>query len=504
MSRTQRARRLRQALARALLQGHGRREADLDLRHGAEEHREADDRDGARQGRRQPDRSPPRCSASTATRCARRCSSCGSKGEWSKVTPGAAQRLRQVRDRRAGPRAGRARASSSSPPAARRSCSQKEGVAVTEVSALHRLPGDARRAREDAASEDPRRPARAARRSGAPRGDARRPASRRSTCWWSTSIRSRRRSPTPTAASRTRSRTSTSAARRCCARRRRTTPASRWWSIRPTTRRVLDEIASAAAAVADATRFDAGAQGVRAHRGLRRRDRQLPLVARRRTQAPRVPDVLTPAVRASCRTCATARTRTRARRSTATTSRSPGGLAALPPAAGQGALLQQHRRRRRGVGVREELRRAGLRHRQARQPLRRRRSASLAAAYDEGVQDRPDLGLRRHPRLQPRARRAAAAEAIGEAVRRGDHRAALRSRRAARVLAKKANLRVLEVPLAHDAQAHDYKRVGGGLLVQSTDVATLTEGPQGRDEEAADRGAAAPTCCFAWTRGASS
>ncbi|MGQ0509720.1 MAG: bifunctional phosphoribosylaminoimidazolecarboxamide formyltransferase/IMP cyclohydrolase [Betaproteobacteria bacterium] len=40
-------------------------------------------------------------------------------------------------------------------------------------------------------------------------------------------------------------------------------------------------------------------------------------------------------------------------------------------------------------------------------------------------------------------------------------------------LATKQNLRVLEVPLAHDAQAHDYKRVGGGLLVQSSDAATL-------------------------------
>jgi len=37
-------------------------------------------------------------------------------------------------------------------------------------------------------------------------------------------------------------------------------------------------------------------------------------------------------------------------------------------------------------------------------------------------------------------------------------------------LAGKQNLRVLEVPLAHAAQAHDYKRVGGGLLVQSTDA----------------------------------
>jgi phosphoribosylaminoimidazolecarboxamide formyltransferase/IMP cyclohydrolase len=40
---------------------------------------------------------------------------------------------------------------------------------------------------------------------------------------------------------------------------------------------------------------------------------------------------------------------------------------------------------------------------------------------------------------------------------------------ALRVLAGKANLRVLEVPLAREVQAHDYKRIGGGLLVQSAD-----------------------------------
>jgi len=38
------------------------------------------------------------------------------------------------------------------------------------------------------------------------------------------------------------------------------------------------------------------------------------------------------------------------------------------------------------------------------------------------------------------------------------------------LLASRQNLRVLEVPLSHEAQAHDYKRVGGGLLVQSSDV----------------------------------
>ncbi len=40
-------------------------------------------------------------------------------------------------------------------------------------------------------------------------------------------------------------------------------------------------------------------------------------------------------------------------------------------------------------------------------------------------------------------------------------------------LKKKSNLRLLEVPLAHDAQAHEYKRIGGGLLVQSSDAHRL-------------------------------
>jgi phosphoribosylaminoimidazolecarboxamide formyltransferase/IMP cyclohydrolase len=41
------------------------------------------------------------------------------------------------------------------------------------------------------------------------------------------------------------------------------------------------------------------------------------------------------------------------------------------------------------------------------------------------------------------------------------------------VLAAKQNLRVLEVPISRAAQAHDFKRVGGGLLVQSTDAALV-------------------------------
>ncbi len=41
---------------------------------------------------------------------------------------------------------------------------------------------------------------------------------------------------------------------------------------------------------------------------------------------------------------------------------------------------------------------------------------------------------------------------------------------ALRHLQAKANLRILEVPLAREHQAHDYKRIGGGLLVQSSDA----------------------------------
>ncbi|MFN2644313.1 MAG: bifunctional phosphoribosylaminoimidazolecarboxamide formyltransferase/IMP cyclohydrolase [Burkholderiales bacterium] len=47
---------------------------------------------------------------------------------------------------------------------------------------------------------------------------------------------------------------------------------------------------------------------------------------------------------------------------------------------------------------------------------------------------------------------------------------------ALRILAAKANLRVLEVPLAGETQPHDYKRIGGGLLVQSADGRMVERG----------------------------
>ena len=68
-----------------------------------------------------------------------------------------------------------------------------------------------------------------------------------------------------------------------------------------------------------------------------------------------------------CRTCATAKTATSRPPCTATCIRPPApghGRAA----AGQGAVVQQHRRRRCRLGMRQELRAARLRDRQARQP----------------------------------------------------------------------------------------------------------------------------------------
>ena len=45
---------------------------------------------------------------------------------------------------------------------------------------------------------------------------------------------------------------------------------------------------------------------------------------------------------------------------------------------------------------------------------------------------------------------------------------------AKQAFAAKANLRVLEVPIAHAAMAYDFKRVGGGLLVQTPDTKDVT------------------------------
>jgi phosphoribosylaminoimidazolecarboxamide formyltransferase/IMP cyclohydrolase len=44
---------------------------------------------------------------------------------------------------------------------------------------------------------------------------------------------------------------------------------------------------------------------------------------------------------------------------------------------------------------------------------------------------------------------------------------------AQKIFGKRANVRLLEVPLSRETQRHDYKRVGGGLLVQTSDSHVL-------------------------------
>ena len=72
---------------------------------------------------------------------------------------------------------------------------------------------------------------------------------------------------------------------------------------------------------------------------------------------------------------------------------------------GKDALVQQHRRRRYRVRMRAAVRGSGVRHRQARQSVRRGDRERHARGLRPRVQDRSDVRLRRHHRVQPRRSR---------------------------------------------------------------------------------------------------
>ena len=98
-------------------------------------------------------------------------------------------------------------------------------------------------------------------------------------------------------------------------------------------------------------------------------------------------------------------------------------------------------------------------------------AASLSQAYDKAFKTDPVSAFGGILAFN-RALDAATAEALGKQF--AEVVIAPRVEpEAQQVLAKKANVRVLEVPLAHEAQAHDYKRVGGGVLMQTSDSAVL-------------------------------
>jgi len=98
-------------------------------------------------------------------------------------------------------------------------------------------------------------------------------------------------------------------------------------------------------------------------------------------------------------------------------------------------------------------------------------AGSLAAAYEKAFKTDPTSafgGILAFNRALDAATAAAVVKQFAEVIVAPRVEADALS-----VLAKKDNLRLIEVPLAHDAQKHDFKRVGGGLLVQSTDAETL-------------------------------
>jgi len=96
---------------------------------------------------------------------------------------------------------------------------------------------------------------------------------------------------------------------------------------------------------------------------------------------------------------------------------------------------------------------------------------SLAAAYEKAFKTDPTSafgGILAFNRAVDGATAAAFAKQFAEVIV-----APRFEPEALGVLAKKDNLRLIEVPLAHDTQKHDYKRVGGGVLVQGSDAEAL-------------------------------
>ena len=156
---------------------------------------------------------------------------------------------------------------------------------------------------------------------------------------------------------------------------------------------LLDEIADAGGVSAE-TRAGARRRGVRAHGRLRHRDRELVHRGRSAARAPaaRLRQGHGPGLR---------------REPAPGRGLLPRDRRAAPPALdghpalGQAALVQQPARRRHGLAHGRGVQPAGLRDRQARQPVRRQPRRDDRGGLRAGVRRRSRLGLRRHRRAQP-------------------------------------------------------------------------------------------------------
>ena len=117
---------------------------------------------------------------------------------------------------------------------------------------------------------------------------------------------------------------------------------------------------------------------------------------------------------------------------------------------------------------------AGMRHRETRKPLRRGARRNDRGRIRPRLSNRPDLRIRRHHRRQSRIGCRRGARHPGAAVRRGDPGPSVASAARA-LLAAKDEVRVLEVGEIGKPVTRllEYKSVAGGLLVQTTDDATV-------------------------------
>ena len=149
-------------------------------------------------------------------------------------------------------------------------------------------------------------------------------------------------------------------------------------------------------------------------------------------------------------------------------------VATAAPAAGQGTVLQQHRRYRRGAGMRQILRRrAGLRHRQARQSLRRgprrQRCWRPTSAPSRPTRPRPSAAslpsTARSTRPPPRPFSSASSW-------RSSSRPSVANEAPAGAGGQKERARAEPAAPWGETPHHglDYKRVTGGLLVQDRDL----------------------------------
>ena len=365
---------------------------------------------------------------------------------------------------------------------------------------VHRLPGNARRPRQDAASESARRHPRAPRRAGAcggaraARHSADRPRRRQPL-----SVSRNRRAGT-TARSTRRSRTSTSAARRWCARPRRTGRTSAWWSNRRTTAPLLAELA-------------ANGRALSARRDSRWRERRFrtrrPTTAPSRTGSPRAartaPPPRFPTVstcrRSRCRISVTARTRTSRPRSIATRGRCRGRSPRTGSSRARSCRSTISRIRDAAWECVKALGASGdavacviVKHAN---PCGAAIARSAARGLPAGVRDRSGLGLRRDHRLRSSRRRGDARGRVG-AVSRGADRAGLHGGCAGGDRAEEERARAggRAARRSPRRRSVDLKRIGGGLLLQSADARNVDAcGAQGRDREGADARRRCAICC---------